>query len=262
MKNCKICGKQSTKLFDCIVLKKYSVGYYKCSFCGFIETEMPYWLDEAYSSAITSLDIGLTYRNMLTAPILEVLIKSFYSATGKFVDYGGGYGMLVRMMRDKGFDFYRQDIYCENVFSKNFDVDDCGGDKSGFELITAFEVFEHLVDPVKELELMLQYGSDVFFSTTLYPVGTDLLNWWYLIPETGQHVSLYSKAALEILGAKFGLNYRGYANTYHLFTKKDISQSSFERIFKPLYQKLLNKLRPSPASLLGSDFNKISGIKM
>ena len=26
--------------------------------------------------------------------------------------------MLVRMMRDNGFNFYRQDTYCENLFAK------------------------------------------------------------------------------------------------------------------------------------------------
>ncbi|UOQ67213.1 class I SAM-dependent methyltransferase [Hymenobacter volaticus] len=223
---------------------------------------MPYWLNEAYSSAITSLDIGLIHRNIQIAPILQVLIKSLYNKDARFIDYGGGYGMLVRMMRDRGFDFYRQDIYCENLFSKNFDVDEDLKNKSGFELLTAFEVFEHLPDPIKELEIMLSYSSDIFFSTSIYPKDANLLKWWYLIPETGQHVSLYSEESLKYLASKYNLNYYCFNNIYHLFTKKVISNAAFKRVFNRWNQKIVNRIKPNPASLLDKDFNKISGTKM
>ncbi|MGY2133416.1 class I SAM-dependent methyltransferase [Hymenobacter sp. HD11105] len=260
--DCRICNCSSEFIFECLVLNKHNVKYYKCTSCEFIQTEFPYWLDEAYSSAITSLDIGLINRNMAIAPILEVLIKCFYRTDKKFVDYGGGYGMLVRMMRDKGFDFYRQDIYCENIFSKNFDVDKDLPCKSEFELLTAFEVFEHLVDPISELDVMLNYSSSIFFSTVLYPKNIDLLKWWYLIPETGQHVALYSKQALEFMAKKHNLTYYGFNDTYHLFTNKRIDTKKFERVFNKFYQFFINKRWPSPESLLGNDFNKIAGIKM
>ena len=261
MSKCRVCGSFSRKIFNCLVLTKHDVDYFQCESCNFIQTESPYWLDEAYSSAITSLDIGLTSRNVLNAPLLETLIKTFYSSTGQFLDYGGGYGMLVRMMRDKGFNFYRQDMYCENIFSKHFDVDNLIELNHSFELVTAFEVFEHLVEPVNELNIMLEYSSDIFFSTTLYPKDTDLQKWWYLIPETGQHIALYSIKTLQFMASKSSLNYYHHGD-YHLFTKKKLSQSSFERVFNHWYRKILNRIRQSPSSLLNSDFNKISSIKM
>jgi hypothetical protein len=50
----------------------------------------------------------------------------------------GGYGMFVRLMRDGGFDFHREDPLCDNLFAQGFDRQDDGT----FELVTAFEVFE------------------------------------------------------------------------------------------------------------------------
>ena len=47
----------------------------------------------------------------------------FFKSNGSIVDYGGGYGLLVRLMRNSGFDFYRYDPYCANFFAKGFEVD-------------------------------------------------------------------------------------------------------------------------------------------
>ena len=60
----KITGGSTTLLFTAKVLNQYDVKYYRCNDTGFIQTENPYWLPEAYSDAITKLDIGLPYRNI------------------------------------------------------------------------------------------------------------------------------------------------------------------------------------------------------
>jgi 2-polyprenyl-3-methyl-5-hydroxy-6-metoxy-1,4-benzoquinol methylase len=263
MTTCKICANKTEELLSCLVLKKYSVQYFKCPACEFIQTEEPYWLSESYESAITSLDIGLIGRNIKYSNILEVLIKLCFKQDEAFVDYGGGYGMLVRMMRDKGFNFFRQDAYCENIFSKGFDVAEMPAEaKKQIGLLTAFEVFEHLVNPLSELEKMLSYSSNIFFSTTIYPKEYNLLDWWYLIPETGQHISLYSEKSLNFLAKKYQLNYYKLSNDDHLFTKEKIAERLFKRIGSKKFQLIYNRMKRSPASLLGSDFNTIAGIKM
>ena len=55
--------------------------------------------------------------------------------------------MFVRIMRDKGFNFYRQDIHCQNLFAKHFDISNIKITEK-FDLLTAIEVFEHLEDPM------------------------------------------------------------------------------------------------------------------
>ncbi|MBC7426935.1 MAG: class I SAM-dependent methyltransferase [Bacteroidia bacterium] len=241
-------------------MKTHEVTYFKCPACEFIQTEEPFWLEQAYSSAITSLDIGLISRNLEFVPITSTIIKSFVNKNGKFIDYGGGYGLLVRMMRDEGFDFYRQDIHCENLFAKNFDITDLTGTNK-FEMLFAFEVMEHLVDPVQEIKKMLEYSDTILFSTTLQPENGNVLDWWYLAPETGQHISLFSKKSLHVIAQNLGLNFETQG-VYHLFSKNKIDSRLFLKCFDKKYQTELNNKSKNPPSLLVPDFNKISGNKI
>ncbi len=251
---CKICNTESYELFSSKVLHKYVVKYYKCKSCGFVQTEKPYWLTEAYSSAITAQDIGLIGRNIFYAPIVSALIKMSFAKSGKFLDYGGGYGMFVRLMRDRGFNFFRFDTYCQNIFAIGFDHEN----QSGYELITAFEVFEHLADPLEEIETMLKKSRNIFFSTELQPRAfVNEKDWWYVMAETGQHISLYSIDALRFIANKYGLNLYTNGINFHLLTEKNIKTSIFKLITNRYSCKVINKLVSSPPSLLMPDYNKI-----
>lgn len=253
---CKICNSNSDKIFHTVILNKYDVEYFKCPLCHFIQTEEPYWLPEAYSSAITSLDIGLVRRNLINYPIVKALINSLLNPSGKFIDYGGGYGMFVRIMRDEGFDYYRQDIYCENLFCKNFDITDIAHQNSKFELLTAFEVFEHLTDPMAEFDKMSNLSDNIFFSTDLHDKKTDFNKWWYLIPETGQHIALYSRETLQYMANSRGMYYYSQ-NNFHLITKTKIPKIKLEFAFNSRFQRLINRFNKRK-SLLEPDFNSIS----
>lgn len=257
MDNCKICGQEVKPCFKSLVLNRYNVQYYKCVNCGFIQTESPYWLDEAYNSAIANQDIGLLNRNLVIAPILSCVITYFVDKRGKFIDYGGGYGVLTRIMRDKGYDFYRYDTYCENIFAKEFDYK-APNISPDYELLSSFEVFEHLADPTSELEKMLTWSDNIFFSTEIQP---DKLNspddWWYIVPETGQHIAFYTLKSLQILGEKFGLNFYTNGATLHLFTKRKLNKFIVKSILKYRIAKFLDLALLNKKSLLISDYNSI-----
>jgi hypothetical protein len=45
--NCKICKSEVKYLFSKEILSKYNIKYYQCSTCLFIQTEKPYWQEEA-----------------------------------------------------------------------------------------------------------------------------------------------------------------------------------------------------------------------
>ena len=96
--NCKICNSESKEVFSAKVLNKYNVKYYQCPSCGFLQTEEPYWLDEAYKSAIGIADTGIQKRNQLFADRSSVIISSFFDPKKKFLDFAGGYGIFVRMI--------------------------------------------------------------------------------------------------------------------------------------------------------------------
>jgi hypothetical protein len=59
------------------------------------------------------------------------------------MDFGGGYGMFVRLMRDLGFDLYWQDKSCKHLFAAELEVREVPSRKS--EFLTTFDVFEHLL---------------------------------------------------------------------------------------------------------------------
>ncbi len=119
---CKICQSTTQAFERAQILGKYTVQYYCCPACGFIQTEEPYWLEEAYATPIGLADVGLLSRNIVLSRILKALIACLFRQDGRFLDYGGGYGVLVRLMRDQGYDFYRFDPHCANLFAQGFDA--------------------------------------------------------------------------------------------------------------------------------------------
>ncbi|HEY9047939.1 MAG TPA: class I SAM-dependent methyltransferase [Ohtaekwangia sp.] len=254
---CHICSNESPPLFSKLLLGKYNVDYFKCSNCEFIQTEKPYWLQEAYQNSITALDIGLVYRNQYLSTVAQALITRFFNPGKKFLDFGGGYGLFVRMMRDRGFDFYRQDKYCENLFAKNFDISDLPEESKSFELVTSFELFEHLENPMNEIQKMLSTGNSILFSTEVQPTQGDISSWEYLAPETGQHIALYSVKTLQTIARKFKLNI--YTNSFniHLLTPLSLSTGVFKILARPKIAFVYNLFRSNRQSLLEQDYSFI-----
>jgi hypothetical protein len=164
-------------------------------------------------------------------------------------------------MRDKGFDFYRQDIYCQNLFAQYFDISDLPIDER-FEALTAFEVFEHLVDPVLEIEKMLSLSDVIIFSTQLQPSRNPTPEtWWYFVPEAGQHVSLYSMKSLEVFAHNNGLYLYTNNSDLHIFSKKEFKTNPFsvkkETRLQRLTQVLRGKKQLKMDSLLMKDFEYV-----
>jgi 2-polyprenyl-3-methyl-5-hydroxy-6-metoxy-1,4-benzoquinol methylase len=254
---CKICSHFTTIFDTATVLDKYEVTYYQCDQCGFIQTEDPYWLEEAYSDAIDKSDIGLISRNLALEVQTRTIITLFFNQKEQFLDYGGGYGLFVRLMRDKGFDFYLYDPNCENIFAKNFEIE-YPSDKN-FHLLTAFEVFEHFVDPLSEIDKLLSLSPNIIFSTLLIPKHNPRpQEWWYYGLEGGQHVSLFSRESLNYLANKIGLRIYSNGSNYHLLTKKTISPVLYSLVTKIKISKVINQFIRQP-SLLQSDYLKAVG---
>lgn len=218
--NCKICLSRSDFLFEANVLQKHLVKYYKCQSCGFIQTEKPYWLSEAYISPIATLDVGLLQRNISLSKQVSKILDTISDKNSVYIDYGGGYGIFVRLMRDYGFNFYLFELYAQNLFAKHFELENVGLEK-GFTALTAFEVFEHLVDPVEEIEKMFSLSEIIIFSTELQPSDNlnDINDWWYFVPEGGQHVSFYSLNSLVQLKIFFKCHLYTNGSNLHILSK-------------------------------------------
>lgn len=228
--NCKICSAETKNLFTQKVLNKYDVQFFHCDNCGFLFTEEPFWLEEAYNSAINISDTGIIDRNIYFSKIVSTLIYFFFDKEGIFLDYAGGYGIFTRLMRDIGFDFYWSDKYSQNLLARGFEFEKTKG--KTIEAVTGFEIFEHLVNPLEEIGKMLKISSNIFFSTQLLPKAAPLPgDWWFYGFNHGQHVSFYSRKTLSFIAEKNGLKFYS-SREIHLFTKKEINAALFAALVR------------------------------
>lgn len=251
MVRCKICSAQAPLHARARLMERYDVSYYRCSGCGFIQTEEPYWLEESYSGAIADSDIGLVSRNLRLALLSRSVIRVCFNASGRFLDYAGGYGLLVRLMRDAGYDFQLYDRYCDNLFAKGFAAAGCQDVE--YDLVTAFEVLEHMPDPQEGMERLLARSRNILFSTEILPAAAPAPHdWWYFGLDHGQHVSFFTIESLKVLAKKFSLNFYTNGTSIHLFTEKKLSPFVFNLALLYPFAVTVNALCRRP-SLLPSD---------
>lgn len=216
--NCNICNSQTSKINRTRIMNKYEIDYYYCNHCGFLQTEKPYWLNEAYGTSITSSDAGGLLRSLVLAETCSVIIYFLFNKNGQFIDYAGGFGIFTRRMRDIGFDFYWQDKYSANLLARGFEY----SDKLGrIEAVTSFESFEHFPDPLKEIETMLSFSRNIIFTTDILPSPVPKPEeWYYYGLHHGQHISFFTQRTLEYIADKYNLHYYNTGSIHFLTEKK------------------------------------------
>ena len=223
---CPVCAGPMKHCFSAHVLGKYQADYEVCDQCGYLRAHDPHWMNEAYSSAIADADTGLVMRNFAVASKLAGVLYWVLGERGRglYLDAAGGYGMLTRLMRDFGFDFYWADKYCSNQLVPGFEYKPELGACSA---VTAIEVFEHLTDPAAFIKESLAFSGarTLIFTTELYagdPPAPE--SWWYYTFATGQHIGFFQRRTLETLGERLGLRFSS-ANGIHIFSEHRINES-------------------------------------
>jgi len=228
LRPCPLCSGQRREIFQALVLNKYNVRYFLCDSCGLLQTEEPFWLEEAYRSAIADADTGLVSRNLDISRKLSSLLYFCFDPRAHYTEFAGGYGLLTRLMRDRGFDFHWYDPYCKNLFARGFEWDQLEGTIS-CRAVTAFEVIEHVLDPVAFLKdaLTRAQTSTIIFSTQLYEGEPPLPEkWWYYSPASGQHISFFRRQTLLALAETLGL--RLHSNGwFHVMTTEKMNDAAF-----------------------------------
>ncbi|TGK53394.1 class I SAM-dependent methyltransferase [Leptospira kanakyensis] len=278
---CKLCGNQSKLVYsELIYMAKFKANMFQCETCELLQLDKVYWLENAYAESIAVTDTGLVARNIdlskkvlvllssinsnLIFPVfilrfLKMFIKFFASVFFKsyereILDYGGGYGLLVRLLRDSGLKAYWSDPYTENKFSKGF-----GSETKGhFDAVVSFEVLEHLENPISQFDILLKNENISFliFSTELYGERVPDLSWWYFSFATGQHITFYNKKTLSFIAKKYGLYYFSISSSFHVFTRQKVNSKSIKFLversdyFAPAVSRLYQSLTWSDHHLM------------
>ncbi|WP_228763297.1 class I SAM-dependent methyltransferase [Limnohabitans sp. 2KL-27] len=219
-----------------------------------MQTEQPYWLEKAYSSAINNCDTGIMARNQLNVGLILATLNSLKSLNGAVVDYAGGYGILVRLLRDRGIEALWTDPYCTNLLAIGFEYTNEKAD-----LVTAFEAFEHFVDPLIEVDKLFAIAPNLLISTSLIASPAPRPNqWWYYGLDHGQHIGFFRVQTLQFIAKRFNKHLVTDGVSCHLFSEKPVSEFQWKmntrlvRRFPALYGQNLR-------SKTWSDFQKMSG---
>lgn len=222
---CTICHEPTRPLFQHRVLGKYDATYQYCASCDHVFAEHPYWLEEAYSEAIATTDTDIAVRNNLTALRLAAIYYAAFgeSGDGIYADIAGGYGLLTRLMRDFGFNYYWSDQYANNLFARGFEYEAGLGPCTA---ITAMEVIEHTANPLAFIQQNLDHcqSDTMLFTMEVFPDGCPPApgKWGYYAFDTGQHIAFFSAKGLAHLGQRLGLKYLNLGRI-HIFTRRDLS---------------------------------------
>ena len=214
---CRLCGGQTAFQFTGVVLNKHQVGYWRCAVCHCLQTDAPHWLDESYRTVHSATDTGMAARTWQMAQTTSLLLRlAGVGPNTPCIDWGGGNGLFCRTMRDQAYHFVTDDKYADAFYCIGFTRDDWG--LAASDVVTSFEVFEHLPDPRIQLEEIVKLDPKIWiFSTQLYAAQDQ--SWSYLSPELGRHVFFYSHAGLSRFAEEHGYQFiRG--RDMHMFLKR------------------------------------------
>lgn len=214
MPSCPVCDATMAVFDSAVVMGRYDATYHRCVGCGLVAARDTPWLAEAYTSAIHDADSGLLRRARRLSLLTSAVIRFEGLPGGRFLDWAGGYGVFTQVMRDRGHDYWHHDDFAQPIFAQHFQDDGTGR----CDLVTAFEVFEHLADPRRELAAVAERTDRILFTTELLPDPAPRVGeWWYYLPDVGQHITFHTVASLRLLGEHLGYRLTSNGVNWHLF---------------------------------------------
>ncbi|GAC1654054.1 MAG: hypothetical protein NVS4B3_17680 [Gemmatimonadaceae bacterium] len=196
------------------MLAKYAAHYHVCDRCRSLLVVAPHWLEEAYTTTfVPDPDQGALARTMF----IHRCIRRMRARSVRFIpyrcrtlDYGTGRGLLLRLLLDErrdawGFDPYPIAVLGEDRVRRTLP-------DGLFDLITLIEVLEHTLDPVPTLQRLaerLEPDGLLLASTEFFDASVHTSDWHYLVPQHGQHVTLFSSEGLTLAAERAGLRWIG-----------------------------------------------------
>jgi cyclopropane fatty-acyl-phospholipid synthase-like methyltransferase len=130
---------------------------------------------------------------------IEMVVVPYEKEIKTALEFGCGTGpVLAELLSRRGMEVDKYDLYFypQKIYK----------DKK-YDLITSTEVFEHLQNPMKVLELLKKHTNDkgyIILMTKFPPDGDgEFLDWWYRRDVT--HISFFTPKSFEIMANRLGL---------------------------------------------------------
>lgn len=214
-----------------LFLEKNTYRIYRCPVCGLGETDLKRnyltFVKEFYSREYYEGDpTRSAYADYeLDKPLIARNMRKFLSfirqhkPSGKLLDVGCAYGYFVELSAKSWYDSYgfdpsefasgrAKELVGASRIQKGT-IGEVSYGKNQFDIISLFDVFEHLNDPLsdmKKLASLLKPGGYVIISTG----DTDSLasrimkrRWTFYIPP--QHIFFFNKKNVSVLLSRAGL---------------------------------------------------------
>jgi hypothetical protein len=199
------------------------IYYNLCHGCGFcFAPSMYHWSPEMFAEKVYNDDyvtVDPDYtddRPRRNADLVSWLLPNFPRGR-RHLDYGGGNGLLARILRQRGWDSTSYDP----LVDRDVDPNTLGR----FDLISAFEVFEHVPDVRASLKAILPLMREpgVLLFRTVVSDGSirpnQRLLWWYAAPRNG-HVNLFSNRSLAVLAEQHRFSFATASAGIHIFVRR------------------------------------------
>lgn len=211
----KSCEQARGIFFD---LSGLPIYYALCGQCGFcFAPSMHEWTPAQFSQQVYNADYAkvdpdyLRERPIANAASLRDALDA-HKGQVIHLDYGGGAGLLSQILQDAGWRSQSYDPFVQTEVS----IDEL----PRVNLITAFEVFEHVTDPhqlMRTIDVLLEPDGMVLFSTLLSDgivAANKRLDWWYAAPRNG-HISLHCRASMGRLTSQYGFQWASFSEGFH-----------------------------------------------
>jgi SAM-dependent methyltransferase len=195
-----------------------AIEYNHCPDCGFLfSAALDGWtqqdfLEKIYNEQYLAVDPDYVERRPTANASFITNLFAAAKASLSVLDYGGGNGMLARVLRDRG--FAAADTYdpLVNEFARLPD--------RKFPIVCSFETLEHTPDPLTamgDIAKLLDEPGIAVISTAVQPADFEAqgLGWWYAGPRNG-HISLFSRKSLERACRSCGLRFGSFDDITHV----------------------------------------------